>query len=276
MSISSQLLAQIQANLRAGYVPPTKAAMPDIEKIQDKDLRTYLQLAVMLPSDTIAESVSDRFAELLDITVGEFTYGDPVVLSSEPQTMSGTVLVRNDTTASQSVNQQLAKSVTDTFTWGLTQSIVIGASTEYTVGLPAAFGAKLTMKLEITAGSSQSWTTTDTQTITVSGWVNVPPNSCIEASMVVNFEDLQFPWTAECTLSPAATTNLGDITYAMAAAWPAQALYSFLPGTAADRTASGTLTAHAGMKSEVVFSPAAPLATADTAASGGHPAAAAS
>merc|ERR1712187_610443 len=61
--------------------------------------------------------------------------------------------------SSYSVN--IGEELTETFAWGLSQKIKVGASAEFTASLPFGIGeAKTTVSAEAEAGSHQDWTST--------------------------------------------------------------------------------------------------------------------
>lgn len=134
-------------------------------------------------------------------TYQSMTY-DPHAPAPIPGTASSVVTsYNNGSSVSQSYTYQQTLTTEQSFTWSITESLSVGIEISATEGVPevAQVGEKVTTTLSFS--STQGATSTTTQSWSVSQPIIAPPNSHVDATMVVTTQQYNINWTATCKLA---------------------------------------------------------------------------
>lgn len=92
----------------------------------------------------------------------------------------------NSTSIQQSETFSWSKSLTNTFTWSITEAIKITSKLSFSVGIPVIAEGKIEESVEISVSATETTTITGTTTWSISEPVIVPPNTKVECLSVVN------------------------------------------------------------------------------------------
>lgn len=121
-------------------------------------------------------------------------------LNTNPVSLTPSILdtstFTNNTDVVQSQTFQHSSTDTQTFTWSLTETINLGVSNT-AKGSFIFVEDQLTLSFSFTMGSTQSWTETTTQQLTVTFPLQVPPRTIVKASWVLDrLSNVTLPFSA--------------------------------------------------------------------------------
>ncbi|MFP1762023.1 ETX/MTX2 family pore-forming toxin [Lonsdalea quercina] len=92
----------------------------------------------------------------------------------------------NNTSVQQSETFTWSKSLTNTFTWAITEAIKVTSKLSFSIGIPVIAEGKIEESVEISVSATETTTTTGTTTWGLAQPVIVPPNSSVECISIVN------------------------------------------------------------------------------------------
>lgn len=126
---------------------------------------------------------------------GDVTYNPPILveqLQGTPEVLATSTFLNSASVTNTSVFRQ-SSSTTASFSTSFTKGIKIGAETKLQTGIPFLAEGQITLNAEGSFSSTQSRSSTETQTFSVDTTINVPMNSRVEASLMIN--SLQYAGT---------------------------------------------------------------------------------
>lgn len=260
MSLNQDILDQIAKELNAAFTPQ-QVNLKTLEQIQDKKLKT---LALFLAG---VKTPGGIIAALLDIQVTSFAYGDIKNVSNTSQQLGAALSWSNSTTVEESFQQEFSQTSTASFTWSVSEGLQVGASAKYSAGLPDALGSQVTVSVQLSFQATQSQTTTTSQNWQVNATINVPPLSCVGATMNLAQEQFDVPWSATCTIAQSAKLSQSDFDLLIAGLYDGKTLSQVLPGSLMNQQVTGTMTGNYGTATTIVTTQtAAPPDAAETTA----------
>lgn len=148
-----------------------------------------------------ARTKGKNFANFLDVlntdqvqltVTGDPTYSPALSLQSlhgSHQSLA-TSSFSNSTTVQDTATFNQSETHTASFSVAVTEGIKLGAQTKVTAGIPFLVGSEINLSAEATLSSTQTTSSTESQTFSINTQINVPPNSRIEASLVI--DELQY------------------------------------------------------------------------------------
>tara|TARA_A100000171_G_scaffold52559_2_gene71581 strand:- start:1664 stop:2791 length:1128 start_codon:yes stop_codon:yes gene_type:complete len=110
------------------------------------------------------------------------------------------------------VQHSYEDSHTESFAWGLNETLGIGALLKATAKIPLFGGLETTATVDTTLGSHQDWTKEDSRTMSYTAWIT--PNSSGTYEMSCSLKMLQnatMPFTAEARLQAQAIDKEGNV-----------------------------------------------------------------
>lgn len=122
------------------------------------------------------------------IVTGDPTYNPALSLQSlqgSHQSLA-TSSFRNSTTVQDTATFNQSETHTAAFSVAVTEGIKLGAQTKVTAGIPFIVGSEINLSAEATLSSTQTTSSTESQTFSINTQINVPPNSRIDASLVID------------------------------------------------------------------------------------------
>lgn len=133
-------------------------------------------------------------------TVQSMTYdpaGPPPIPGSES---SITTSYNNDSTVPQSYTYDQSLETQQTFTWSITEALSVGIEISATEGVPsvAQVGQKVTTNISFSSTQGASFNKTEKWAVSMP--IVAPPESHIDALMVVTTAQYDIQWTAVCLL----------------------------------------------------------------------------
>jgi hypothetical protein len=107
----------------------------------------------------------------------------------------------NNTDATDTMTPSFTRSETDAFSFGFNEGLKIGTKATIKVGIPLIADGEAEVSGEISFGSSQQWTKSETQTWASSTTAQVPPHSTVEVKGFIQNATVnaQFRGTATAT-----------------------------------------------------------------------------
>jgi len=89
-----------------------------------------------------------------------------------------------------------SKTVTDSFTWSVTEALKIGVEVKVGVNIPAIVDGNVQIKTELNLEANQEKTTTETEEFTVSHEIVIPARTKVKATMTITDTKIEVPWAA--------------------------------------------------------------------------------
>jgi hypothetical protein len=153
-------------------VPSRKAASASPRAISD-----YLSV---LDTDQVTLSFAGDITYTPDIEVSN--------LQGQPEVLASSSFENHSAVMNSSVFRQ-SKTTTASFSTSFTEGVKIGAQTKLTTSIPFIAKGEITLSAEGSFSSTQSNSSTDSQTFAVDSTVNVPPNSRVQATLMISSLD---------------------------------------------------------------------------------------
>lgn len=119
---------------------------------------------------------------------GDVTYNPDIQvanLQGQPEVLASSSFENSATVTNSSVFRQ-SHTTTASFSTSFTEGVKIGAQTKLVTKIPFIAQGEVTLSAEGSFSSTQSSSSTDTQTFSVDTTVNVPPDSRIEATLMIS------------------------------------------------------------------------------------------
>ncbi|MDB5904195.1 MAG: hypothetical protein JWM26_3073 [Betaproteobacteria bacterium] len=133
-------------------------------------------------------------------TVNDVVY-DPYAPSPIPGSASSVVTTyQNGTTLQQSITYSQSVTTNQAFNWSITESLSIGETVSVKAGLPAVAEVTESTTVTLTLSSTQGETSSTQHQWSVNYPLQVPPQSEIDASLVVTTQQYNINWTATVQL----------------------------------------------------------------------------
>lgn len=127
------------------------------------------------------------------------TYGDGGTPTPTGSAKSAVVTEANNSTTEQNVEVSFSCTVEESATWTVEAAVTLGAELTLSADYKIASGSA-TLSASVTLTASASTTTSTSSTWEVVQAITVPPQSTVNACMVVNEGILNIPWTATARL----------------------------------------------------------------------------
>ncbi len=130
-----------------------------------------------------------------DLDIGDFDY-EGIEPFFDPQMVSERTFVNNGSTTIEDTFS-FEETTTDTFSYGFTQSLMVGATVSGKVNLPVVAGGEVSLTTSITLGANQQWTESRSRTWKDLVKVPVPANSSVVVRGFVTTASLSGTFTAK-------------------------------------------------------------------------------
>lgn len=102
------------------------------------------------------------------------------------------------------IEETVSKSITKetSFTWGLVETLKVGAKTEFEGNAPFLGGAKTELSVELGLEAHQTWSKTESETYSVERKITVPPYSGVQVHAYIDWvDDFSTPFTLSMWVS---------------------------------------------------------------------------
>ena len=101
----------------------------------------------------------------------------------------------NATGVTQTENFQYTATSAQSFNWSITEDLEVGVSASGEIGLPFVAEGTVTVTAKFDLSSTQGDTYTNTQSWTVSTPINVPAESSVQCTMLINTQSYNIPFS---------------------------------------------------------------------------------
>ncbi|WP_225902689.1 ETX/MTX2 family pore-forming toxin [Pseudanabaena sp. PCC 6802] len=130
----------------------------------------------------------------------DFKYSD-VVTNYTPEIVGERIYTNDTGTSSLDDTFTYSKTLTESFTFGFSEGLKVGASAKFKAGLPIIGEGEVSLDAEVSFTANQSWTQTESRTWSQSTKVTVPPHSDIKVTAFISQADInsKFTGTARAT-----------------------------------------------------------------------------
>jgi hypothetical protein len=141
------------------------------------------------PSRTIRDYLGALDTDQVTLSLtGDVTYTPNIEvanLQGQPEVLAASSFENSASVTNSSVFRQ-SNTSTASFSTSFTEGVKIGAQTKITTKIPFIASGEVTLSAEGSFSSTQNVSSTDTQTFSVDTTINVPPNSRVEATLMIN------------------------------------------------------------------------------------------
>ena len=142
--------------------------------------RTIGDYLSVLDTDQVTLSLAGDVTYTPDIEVAN--------LQGQPEVLASSSFENHSAVMNSSVFRQ-SRTTTASFSTSFTEGVKIGAQTKLTTSIPFIAKGEITLSAEGSFSSTQSNSSTDSQSFAVDTTVNVPPNSKVQATLMISSLD---------------------------------------------------------------------------------------